>query len=230
MTKPLTTRDLPHATQPGEVGVHVDSKGNVWLPIGLNPMSRYLDRTNLQIAHIQARRQWEDDRRAGARKTAGKVRVSLANCSWCKISIGIGYTQSELYIRPVLVKDHFEWKTVCGSCATWWHGLHFGFCVVSQRDWEDYAGNKRLIIRQWNKARIAKYERLESLEGDDIFGKWRVHELQAVRRWKHDHGTVHGYLDHRQLFLNSFITMQQPTVMTFSTLHGGAYSQQQEAA
>ena len=214
--KPLTLEDVPYTHEHGAVGIRVDDDGRVWVPIGWNMRSRYLTRTNEHLAHIQARKQWEADQRAGARKTAGGLQVSLARCSFCDICIGRGYWQRELYIRPLLGKDQLEWKTLCGRCATVHFGLHFGFCVVAERDWT--GPHNTHIIRLWGEAVRRKYLRLEAEDGDDVFGTWVRFEELAYRRWRREHGDPFGYHEQRQLMLDKIIATQQPEVVTFTQL------------
>src|SRR5579862_1929902 len=85
----VTTIDLPIVSRPGDVGVHQDADGGIWIPIGLNPLAKSLQ-SNTFFAQMQRRKEWDANTRAGGKRKRGQIMTALCECSYCEIKVGRG--------------------------------------------------------------------------------------------------------------------------------------------
>jgi hypothetical protein len=219
----IAVSDLPRATRPGEPGVRVDDERRIWVPIGMNPY---------YFPQFARRRDFESERRAGGRLTRTTLRAALAVCSHCKILIGRGYHETELYlyVRPtkkaVPNKKDDQFKFLCGGCATSplemsilagltpsldeKYILPFGLCLISHTDWGGRYGE--YIEGHWQGALAAKKMQLLA----DLAQPWSDFKRACIRAHQRKYGTLETFSAER-LFAQ-WLFLQQPTEMTFTDL------------
>ena len=160
---------------------------------------------------VQARKEWDEERRLGGRRTTAQVRGKLCKCSYCQIKIGRGYVETEIYLRPILGRDCIEWKFVCGTCAVQDFGLSYDYCLVSHADWS--GPHKRRILAAWQTTMKSKIQLLE----DVLIERWHQLQFLALKRYRERHHTVRGFPQQR--LWAEFVSFQRAGIVTFTDLY-----------
>jgi len=160
----LSIRDFAASQdKPGMPGVRwyrgVDGRVLVGVPFGMN----WSHAKDFQMPRVQSRADWEKDRLKAPVQTDGVVHLHVTKCSRCTILIGKGYFQNEAYLEPVLPADAKpdtppHWQVVCVLHALE-HGLHPGFCLLSEQDWVKL--KSRAVHQTFQRLRADKIARLQ---------------------------------------------------------------------
>lgn len=212
--EPITVRDLPIAEKAGDVGIRQDRYGT-WVPLGWN-VDNY-------AAKVKKRREWEAEQRAGGRWSPSGLMIPVAKCSLCRIVIGRGYWEQEIYLwptgfeqiphprKPQKKTTRPSWSFVCAHCATDDLGLSFGYCFVSQ---EDYTGPYAARLNGITAGVIAT--KRDALY-DYLLPLWNPYISERKRAYSHEHGSLKGFP--RLALFQEFAADQRPPVLTFATIH-----------